>query len=185
MMRNPLALCSPARLRIRYALAGLPRERIFLLTFLSQGWRSRIRLSSSHFTSASSSFVCSTVPNSPVGFPKLAKPSTRSPGFSSDSGAEGWTSGGLSARSASAGAPTCDRGGCGALRSFGVSLLIRLIFDFPGGFCFVCPSSLYVKHALGKDGSADPNCTVLTINLVDLTDCRRKQCGSFGFRRRS
>jgi hypothetical protein len=102
-------------------------------TFLSQGWRSLIRPSSSHFTSASSSFVCSTVPNSPVGFPKLAKPSTRSPGFSSESGAEGWTSGGLLARSASAGAPACDRGGCGALRSFGVSLLIRLIFHYPSG----------------------------------------------------
>src|ERR1700733_752889 len=157
-----------------YALAGLPRGRIFLLTFLSQGWRSRIRPSSSHFTSASSSFVCSTVPNSPVGFPKLAKPSTRSPGVSSESAAGGWTSGGLLARSASAGAPTCDKGGCGALRSFGVSLLIRLIF--PRWLCFARSSSLCVKHALGEDGSADPNCTVLTSNLADLTNCSRKHC---------
>ena len=34
---------------------------------------------------------------------EIAKPSTRSPGFSSESGAGGWTSGGLLARSASAG----------------------------------------------------------------------------------
>ena len=32
--------------------------------------------------------------------------------------------------------------------------------------CFACSSSLYVKHALGKDGSADPNCTFLTTNLA-------------------
>jgi hypothetical protein len=56
---------------------------------------------------------------------------------------------------------------------------------FPRWLCFACLSSLYVKHALGKDGSADPNCTVLTTNLADLTDCRRRQCGSLGFRRRS
>src|SRR6202167_6642548 len=122
--------------RICYALTG--RGRAFLLTFLSHGWCSLVRPSSSHFTSASSSLVCSTVPNSPVGFPKLAKPSTRSPGFSSESGAEGWTSGGLLARSASAGAPACDNGGCGALRSFGVSLLIRLIFHLPQRLALAC-----------------------------------------------
>jgi hypothetical protein len=43
-------------------------------TFLSDGWCCRVRPSSSHFTSASSSFVFSTVPNSPVGLPKSAKP---------------------------------------------------------------------------------------------------------------
>ena len=156
-----------------------------LLTFLSQGWRSLIRPSPSHFTSASSSFVCSTVPNSPVGFPKLPKPSTRSPGFSSESGAEGWTSGGLLARSESAGAPACERGGCGALRSLGVSLLIGLILHYPRGL--PSPVHLLVKYEdrLGTHGSADQNCSVLTTNLADLTDCRGKQCGSFGFRRRS
>jgi hypothetical protein len=118
--------------RICYALAGLAKAEPLLLTFLSQGWRSLIRPSLSHFTSASSSFVCSTVPNSPVGFPKLANPSTRSPGFSSESGA-GCTSGGRLARSASEGAPACDRGGCGDLRSFGVGLLIWLTFHFPIG----------------------------------------------------
>src|ERR1700730_9582391 len=123
-----------------YTLACLPKGRTFLLTFLSQGWRSLTRPSSSHFTSASSSFVCSTVPNSPVGCPKLPNPSTRSPGFSSESGAEGWTSDGLLARSASAGAPACDRGGCGALRSFGGSLFIRLIFHYPRALTrlFIC-----------------------------------------------
>jgi hypothetical protein len=58
-------------------------------------------------------------------------------------GAEGWTSGGLLARSASAGAPAYDRGGCGALRSFGVGLLIRLIFHYPQGFA--SPVHLLVK----------------------------------------
>jgi hypothetical protein len=79
------------------------------------------------------SLVCSTVPNSPVGFPKLAKPSTRSPGFSSESGAVDWTSGGLLARSESAVAPACDRGCCGALCSFDIRLLIRLMFHYPSG----------------------------------------------------
>jgi hypothetical protein len=123
-----------------YALAGLARGCAFLLTLLSQGWCSLTRPSSSQFTSASSSLVCSTVPNSPVGFPKLAKPSTRSPGFSSESGARGWRSGGLLARSASAAAPACDRGGSGALRSLDVRLFMRLIFHYPSGLLrpFIC-----------------------------------------------
>jgi hypothetical protein len=141
--------------------------------------------SSSHLTSASSSFVLTTVPNPPVGFPKSPRPMTRSPGFSSESGAGGWSSGGRLARSASAVAPAYDRGGCGDLRSFRVSLLITAHLPLPQWLCFACSSSLFVKHALGKDGSADPNCTVLTTNLADLTDCRRKKCGSFGSRRRS
>src|SRR5580693_205712 len=93
-------------------------------TFLSHGWCSLIRPSSSHLTIASSSFACSTVPNSPVGFPKLPKPSTRSPGFSSWSVGEGSTSGGFLARSASGVAPGYDRGGWGALCSLGIRLLV-------------------------------------------------------------
>ena len=93
-------------------------------TFLSHGWWSLTRPSSSHLTTASSSFACSTVPNSPFGFPKLPKPSTRSPGFSSWSVAEGSASGGLLARSESAVAPGYDRGGWEALRSLGIGLLV-------------------------------------------------------------
>jgi hypothetical protein len=65
------------------------------------------------------------------------------------------------ARSESGIAPACDRGGCGALRSFGVSLLIRLIFHYPIGFASPV-QLLYIKHTVGMDGSADPNCSVLT-----------------------
>jgi hypothetical protein len=54
-----------------------------------------------HLTIASSSFDCSTVPSFPVGFPKLPKPSTRSPGFSSDCCGGGWESNGFFARSES------------------------------------------------------------------------------------
>jgi hypothetical protein len=91
---------------------------------LSDGWGSLVRLSLSHLTTASSSLACSTVPNSPVGFPKSPKPSTRSPGFSSWSVAEGSESGGLLARSESGVAPGRDRGGCGALCSLGLLLLV-------------------------------------------------------------
>jgi hypothetical protein len=58
----------------------------YLLTFLSHGWWSLVRPSSSHSTTASSSFVRATVPNSSVGFPKFSKPSTRFPGLSFESG---------------------------------------------------------------------------------------------------
>src|ERR1035441_4845769 len=51
--------------------------------FLRDGWWILIRPSSSHLTTASSSLARSTVPNSPFGFPKLPRPSTRSPGGSS------------------------------------------------------------------------------------------------------
>src|ERR1019366_5349344 len=74
-----------------------------------------MRPSSSHLTTASSSLACSTVPNSPVGFPKLPNPSTRSPGLSSWSVAGGSASGGFLARSESGVAPGCDRGGWGDL----------------------------------------------------------------------
>ena len=75
-------------------------------------------------TTASSSLACSTVPNSPVGFPKLPKPSTRSPGFSSWSFAGGSERRGFLARSESVAAPGYDSGGCGALRSLGIGLLV-------------------------------------------------------------
>src|ERR1700683_3104394 len=91
---------------------------------MSDGWASLLRPSSSHLTTASSSLARSTVPNSPVGFPKLPGPSRRSPGFSSPSVAEGSESGGLLARSESGIAPACDSGGWGALGSLGVGLLI-------------------------------------------------------------
>jgi len=48
---------------------------------------------------------------SPVGFPKSPKPSTRSPGFSSTLLAEGLASRGFLARSASGVAPEYDSGG--------------------------------------------------------------------------
>jgi hypothetical protein len=75
--------------------------------------------------------VCSTVPNSPVGVPKLPKPWTRSPGVYSRPVAEGSESGGLLARSESAIAPACDSGGLGALLSLGIDLVVReVIFHF-------------------------------------------------------
>jgi len=99
-------------------------------TFLSDGWWSLTRPSSSHLTIASSSFACSTVPNAPVGFPKLPKPSPRSPGFNSWSVVAASASGGFLARSESGTAPACARGGWGALRNLGIGLLvIWLIFD--------------------------------------------------------
>lgn len=56
------------------------------------------------------------------------------------------------------------------MRSFGVSLLIRLIFHYPSGLASPV-HLLYVEHTVGKDGSADPNCSVLTTNLADMTVC--------------
>src|SRR5206468_2900537 len=73
--------------------------------------------------------ACSTVPNSPVGFPKSPNPSTRSPGFSSWSVAAGSESGGFLARSESGVAPRCDRGGCGALCSLGTGLSVIWIIN--------------------------------------------------------
>src|SRR5580658_7866159 len=87
-----------------------------------------MRPSSSHLTTASSSFARSTVPTSPVGIPKLPKPSTLSPGLSSSPTPDGSVSGGLLARSESGVAPRYDRGGWGALRSVGVGLLICVLF---------------------------------------------------------
>jgi hypothetical protein len=55
---------------------------------------------------------------------KLQPSKTRSPGFSSWSVAHGSTSGGFLARSESGGAPGCDKGGWGALRSLGIDLLL-------------------------------------------------------------
>jgi hypothetical protein len=83
-----------------------------------------MRPSSSHLTTASSSLVRSTVPSSPVGFPKLPKPSTRSPGVNSWPVAEGSESGGLLARSESGVAPAYDNGGWGASRYLGIGLLV-------------------------------------------------------------
>ena len=94
--------------------------------FLRDGWWILIRPSSSHLTTASSSLARSTVPNSPFGFPKLPRPSTRSPGVSSWSVADGSESGGLLARSESGIAPACDRGGWGALRSLGCRLICAM-----------------------------------------------------------
>src|SRR4029077_11866944 len=75
-------------------------------------------------TIASSSLACSTVPNALVGSPKLPKPSTRSPGFSACAVLAGSASGGFLARSESGTAPACSRGGWGALRNFGIGLLV-------------------------------------------------------------
>ena len=102
-------------------------------TFFNDGWWSLVRPSSSHLTTASSSFVRSTVPISPVGLPKFPKPSTRSPGFISWSVERGAPSGGRLARSESAVAPGCGKGGWGGLRSLGVDLLLmRAIFVASG-----------------------------------------------------
>src|SRR5512141_883699 len=81
---------------------------------------------------ASSLLARSTVPNSRVGFPKLPKPSTRSPGVNSSPVAEGSESGGRLARSESGIAPACDKGGWGALRNRGAGLLALwfILFSF-------------------------------------------------------
>jgi hypothetical protein len=66
----------------------------------------------------------------------LPEPSTRSPGFSSWSVAEGSASGGFLARSESGVAPGYDRGGWEALCSLGIDLVVRgVIFHcfFPRG----------------------------------------------------
>src|SRR5579872_1823618 len=95
----------------RQATVETVRGCAFLLTFLSDGWWSLVRPSSSYLTTASSSLVRSTVPISPVGFPKLPKASTRSPGLSSSLLADGSASGGFLARSTSGVAPWYDKGG--------------------------------------------------------------------------
>jgi hypothetical protein len=82
------------------------------------------RPSSSHLTSASSSFACGTVLNSRVGFPKSPNPSTRSPGPNSCSLEEGSASAGLLAQSESGAAPGCDRGGWGALAGCGKTRIV-------------------------------------------------------------
>jgi len=131
-----------------------------------------MRPSPSHLTTASSSLVRSTVPNSPFGFPKLPKPSTRSPGLSPWQLAEGSESGGLLARSESGIDPACDRGGWGALRSLGIGLLVArvIVFSFLRGrriaLCHNCSSARQIQHRPGNHGSAGPNCTVLTICLA-------------------
>src|ERR1700684_4382467 len=99
--------------------------------FLRVGWWRLVRPSSSHLTTASSSLARSTVPISPVGFPKFPKPSTRSPGSSSWLVARVSPSGGFLARSESGIAPGCDRGGWGALRSLGISFLAPWIISLP------------------------------------------------------
>src|ERR1700687_5565020 len=139
-------------------------------TFLSHGWRSLIRPSSSHLTTASSSLACSTVPNSPVGVPKLPKPSTRSPGLSSWPVAAGSASGGFLARSQSGVAPGYDSGGWGALCRFFIGLLVIwviLIISFQEARAATFAATLHLLDRysimLGKNGSAGPKCTVLTI----------------------
>ena len=133
-------------------------------TFLSEGWWTLIRPSSSHLTSASSSFTCRTVPNSPVGIPKSPKPSTRSPGLKSRPALAGSTSAGFLARSESGGAPRCDNGGCAALRSLGVGLLLlryisTLLSDSPNLSFASTVQPLDTEWAC-KDCLADPNCSV-------------------------
>lgn len=59
------------------------------------------------------------------------------------------------------------REGCGALRSFGFSLLIRLIFHCPVPFACSCVRQL--EHGLGTHGSAGPNCSVLRRFQLALT----------------
>ena len=56
------------------------------------------------------------------------------------------------ARSASEGAPACDKGGCVALRSLGVGLLIRIIFHYPR--TFLSPVHLLVNQSIGVESMA-------------------------------
>src|SRR6202161_2878976 len=128
--------------------------------FLRVGWWRLVRPSSSHLTTASSSLARSTVPNSPLGFPKLPKPSTRSPGVSSWPVAAGSESGGLLARSESGIAPACDRGGWGALRRLGVSLLVRWIIAFfsnaAGGSHFPTTLHRLDRYSIGMERMVRP-----------------------------
>jgi hypothetical protein len=127
---------------------------------------------SSHLTTASCSLSCSTVPNSPVGFPKLPKPSTRSPGVNSLPAAQGSERCGLLARSASGIARACDRGGWGGQLGIGslVPCVISILCHEAGAVFFATLSSPQsIQHSLSKNGSAGPNCTGLTniwINAV-------------------
>ncbi len=104
-------------------------------------------------------------------FRSCPKPSTRSPGFSSSPVADGSASGGLLARSESAVAPRCDRGGCGDLRSLRVSFLVLRVISIlsheAGAVLFAVTFRVLnryskIQHRLGKNGSADPNCAGLT-----------------------
>ena len=130
---------------------------VAVYTFLSHGWRSLIRPSSSHLTTASSSLACSTVPNCPSGFPKLPKPSTRSPGFSSWSVAEGSARRGFLARSESGVAPGYDSGGWGASCSLGIGLLVIWVTFhrfFPTGQSsapFATPVYFFDKYSIGLE----------------------------------
>ena len=140
-----------------------------------------MRPSSSHLTRASSSLTCRTVPNSPVGIPKSPRPSTRSPGLKSRPGPEGSTSGGFFARSESGGAPRCNNGGWGALRSLGVGLLllrgVSTHFFLRAQICSSLDSSATrLQNGRGESGLADPNCSVLIID----TDGRRLRDVGFG-----
>src|SRR5664279_6075700 len=116
-----------------------------------------MRPSPSHLTTASSSLARSTIPNSPVGTPKLHKPSTRSRGVNAGPVAEGSARGGVLERSESGVAPRCDRGGWGVLRSVGVALfVIWVIVDFLskwGGQCFLDSDYLLDRYRIGFKGT--------------------------------
>ena len=75
-------------------------------------------------------------------------------------------SAGFLARFESGVAPGYESGGWAALRSFGIGFL-SIRFFFPRGqsssLRCECPSSHAIQHRLGKNGTADPKCTLLTI----------------------
>jgi hypothetical protein len=76
LLRRSLPIDSdcPCGDRAHLCICLLAKGMHLFANFFSQGWRSLVPPSSSHSTSASSSLLGSTVPKSPVGFPKSAKP---------------------------------------------------------------------------------------------------------------
>src|SRR6202790_2457600 len=144
-----------------------------------------MRPSSSHLTTASSSLARSTVPNSPFGFPKLPKPSTRSPGVNSSPVAEGSERGGLFARSESGIAPACDRGGWGALRSLSIGLLvlwlIQVSFREARAAPFAATGHPHDRYSIGPERLARQVQIAQFLTIVWLNRARaRPDCSETG-----
>ena len=150
-------------------------RRLAAYTFLSDGWWTLIRPSSSHLTSASSSFTCRTVPNSPVGIPKSPKPSTRSPGLKSRPAPAGSTSAGFLARSESGGAPRCDNGGWASSTQSGCRLIalaihIHALLSESPNLSFASTVQPLDTEWAWRECLADPNCSVLMIGTRVASD---------------
>jgi hypothetical protein len=95
---------------------------------------------------------------------------------------EGSASGGFLARFESGVAPGCDSGGWAALRSFAIGFLSIRLF-FPHGKSSAhrceCPSSQSIQHRLGKNGMADPKCTVPIIAGCPLAEAPWQRKSAF------